>query len=120
MSSVVDTKLKEQILMLEKQLMHYRKDDFEKILADHYVEFGSSGMKYDKTMQLSALDDETGLHKIPYNITDFTIKQLAPNIVHSTYCTTTMASGKKSLRSSIWLLHETQWKMYFHQGTPTM
>ncbi len=116
----VDIDLKEQILMLETQLMYARKDDFEKILADDYVEFGSSGLKYDKTMQLSSLDDEAGLHKIPYVMTDFTIKQLAPNIIHSTYCTTTIANGKKSLRSSVWQLHETAWKMYFHQGTPTI
>ncbi|QDQ03094.1 DUF4440 domain-containing protein [Lysinibacillus fusiformis] len=116
----MDIDLKEQILILETQLMYARKDDFEKILAEEYVEFGSSGMKYDKTMQLSSLVNEAGLLKIPYTISDFTIKQLAPNIIHSTYCTTTMANGKKSLRSSIWQLHETAWKMYFHQGTPTI
>ncbi|MET4563057.1 hypothetical protein ABIA69_004250 [Lysinibacillus parviboronicapiens] len=44
----MDIELKEQILKLEEQLMYARKNDFENILSDYYVEFGSSGMKYDK------------------------------------------------------------------------
>lgn len=43
-----EQELCEQILKLEKQLMHYRKADFENILADNYREFGSSGTMYDK------------------------------------------------------------------------
>lgn len=44
--------LHEIILNLEKQLMHYRKEDFEKLLANDYIEYGSSGKKYDKSLQL--------------------------------------------------------------------
>ncbi len=39
----MDIELKEQILKLEEQLMYARKNDFENILSDYYVEFGSPG-----------------------------------------------------------------------------
>ncbi|MGE7915861.1 DUF4440 domain-containing protein [Lysinibacillus xylanilyticus] len=116
----MEQELCEQILKLEKQLMHDRKVDFENILADNYREFGSSGTIYDKLIQLNSLENEGGFQNIPFVVSDFAIQQLAPYIVHATYCTTSIASDKKSLRSSIWVLRDSEWKMYFHQGTPTL
>ncbi|MCJ1219261.1 DUF4440 domain-containing protein [Paenibacillus polymyxa] len=107
------------ILSLEKQLMHARREDFEKLLADDYIEYGSSGRKYDKSMQLTFLKSRSPLNHIPFIITDFNIRLLSSEIVHATYCTESNDTGIKSLRSSIWKLYEGRWQMFFHQGTPT-
>ncbi|NEU28189.1 DUF4440 domain-containing protein [Paenibacillus polymyxa] len=111
--------LEDIILNLEKQLMHVQREDFERLLADDYLEYGSSGKKYDKSMQLSFLIGKSPLDYIPFVITDFNIRLLSSNIVHATYCTESIDAGNKSLRSSIWKLNEGQWQLVFHQGTPT-
>ncbi|MGG4219890.1 DUF4440 domain-containing protein [Paenibacillus jamilae] len=111
--------LEDIILNLEKQLMHGRKEDFGRLLADDYFEYGSSGKKYEKSMQISFLDGKSSLSNIPYMITDFNIRLLSSDLVHATYCTKSIDTGNKSLRSSIWKLNEEQWQMIFHQGTPT-
>ena len=110
--------LEEQFLILEKALMLYRKADFEKLLSDDYIEFGSSGRKYDKATQLNSLTDNDALKNIPFIISDFKVNQIASNIVHTTYCTQSIETNKKSLRSSIWQFNKCGWQMYFHQGTP--
>ncbi|MGG1942287.1 DUF4440 domain-containing protein [Paenibacillus polymyxa] len=111
--------LEDIILNLEKQLMHARREDFERLLADDYIEYGSSGRKYDKSMQITFLKGKFPLDCIPFVITDFNIKVLSSDFVHVTYCTESIDTGNKSLRSSIWKLNEGQWQMIFHQGTPT-
>ncbi|AZH29923.1 DUF4440 domain-containing protein [Paenibacillus sp. M-152] len=111
--------LEDIILNLEKQLMHARREDFERLLADDYIEYGSSGRKYDKSMQITFLKGKFPLDYIPFVITDFNIKVLSSDFVHATYCTESIDTGNKSLRSSIWKLNEGQWQMIFHQGTPT-
>ncbi|MGQ3481714.1 nuclear transport factor 2 family protein [Paenibacillus sp. TY11] len=111
--------LHDVILNLEKQLMHYRREDFEKLLANDYIEYGSSGKKYDKSLQLSFLNGKATLNYIPFMITDFKIKLLSSEFVHTTYCTESIDNGNKSLRNYIWKLNDGQWQMFFHQGTPT-
>ena len=71
----IEQELCEQILKLEKQLMDYRKADFENILADNYREFGSSGTMYDKLIQLNSLENEGGFQNIPFVVSDFAIQQ---------------------------------------------
>lgn len=112
--------LEEQFLTLEKTLMLYRKEDFEQLLSDDFIEFGSSGRRYDKTLQLKSLTDQDALKNIPFIISDFKVNKIAPNIVHTTYCTQSIDTNKKSYRSSIWQYNESGWQMYFHQGTPTI
>lgn len=111
--------LEEQFLTLEKTLMLYRQSDFEKLLSEDFTEFGSSGKKYDKINQINFLNDTTSLKNIPFIISDFKVNQIASNIVHTTYCTQSIETKKKSLRSSIWEFNKYGWQMYFHQGTPT-
>lgn len=112
--------LEEQFLTLEKMLMLYRKVDFEQLLSEDFIEFGSSGKKFDKTIQLKSLNDNTSLKNIPFIISDFNVNQIAPNIVHTTYCTQCIETNKKSLRSSIWQFNKCGWQMFFHQGTPAV
>ncbi|MGE7944044.1 hypothetical protein ACQKNB_18355 [Lysinibacillus xylanilyticus] len=62
----MEQELCEQIMKLEKQLMHYRKADFKNILADNYREIGSSGAMYDKLIQLNSLENEGRFQNIPF------------------------------------------------------
>lgn len=111
--------LETTILNLEKQLMYYRLHDFETILSEDFIEFGTSGKVYDKTSQLSFVN-EKGLTEIPFIITNFCVNLLSENIAHVTYQTESIVDGFKSLRSSIWRYENTRWYLYFHQGTRTL
>ena len=83
------------------------------LLDDEFVEFGKSGLIYDKRLTVELLrDDDSDL--IP-EVRDFRIRALAPNVVLVTY-----RSGRGdlfALRSSIWRLCGGKWRMTFHQGT---
>lgn len=111
--------LETTLLNLEKQLMYYRLNDFETILSEDFIEFGTSGEVYDKTSQLSFIN-EKGFTEIPFIITDFCVNLLAKNIAHVTYQIESKVGGSKSLRSSIWRYENSRWYLYFHQGTRTL
>lgn len=111
--------LETTLLTLEKQLMYYRLHDFETILSEDFIEFGTSGKVYDKTSQLSFVN-EKGLAEIQFIITNFCVNLLSENIAHVTYQTESIADNSKSLRSSIWRYKNTHWSLYFHQGTRTV
>lgn len=106
-------------LHLEKTLMHGRLDDFKESLSNDFVEFGTSGRMYNKEMQLNLVDTK-GSAACPFIIKNFSVQQLAPTIVHITYQTETIDNGSKSNRSSIWKYEHEKWRLYFHQGTPTI
>lgn len=93
--------------------------ELDALLADDFLEFGSSGRVYDKPQVIAALLTET-LSSI--SLTDFRTKVLAPNVVLVTYqaiCTNTTATAAvRSLRSSLWRLADGRWQLVFHQGTP--
>jgi hypothetical protein len=111
--------LEAMLLTLEKQLMYYRIKDFKTILSEDFREFGTSGKVYDKTIHLNFVNDE-GIAEIPFIITNFHVELLSQNIAYVTYQTESKSDGSKSLRSSIWRDENTQWFLYFHQGTQTI
>jgi hypothetical protein len=90
------------------------------LLADDFVEFGSSGRTFDKA---SILED---LHNEPPRpaslLSDFAIRPLAPEVMLVTYRTTRHdSSGQithQAHRSSIWINQNGTWQLAFHQGTP--
>lgn len=112
--------LKEHLRKLEEQLLQpgVRKStkQLEKLLADDFVEFGSSGRVFNKQQIINGLSTEP---KIKMSLIDFAIKQLAEDVVLATYRVLKHEDMKFSLRSSIWKLNEGQWQMVFHQGTPS-
>ncbi|MBU7595685.1 DUF4440 domain-containing protein [Metabacillus halosaccharovorans] len=113
------TLLREHILQLEKRLMSYDYKELDELLAEDFLEFGSSGNSFDKKEQLEAAKSETTTNSIKFKVTDFNIKLLASDIVLATYRTFRHNDSKYALRSSIWKINEGKWKMIFHQGTPT-
>jgi len=86
------------------------------LLADEFVEFGSSGRVYDKPAIIEALSNETGDPQI--SVEEFNVRDLAPDVVLVTYKTKPAGSeAVTALRSSIWKRIGGKWQMVFHQGT---
>jgi hypothetical protein len=115
----VDKKIADQILQLEKQLLQHttRKSQFqlEKLLADDFVEFGSSGRIFTKTDIIERLPLE---EEITFKLTNFQAKYIEENVVLTTYEIEKNSGINYTLRSSIWKCYNKQWRMLFHQGTP--
>ncbi|MCP4704586.1 MAG: DUF4440 domain-containing protein [candidate division Zixibacteria bacterium] len=116
--------LKEKIIGFEKHLFlpEVRKSakELDRLLAEKFVEFGSTGDKYNKQQIIDTLDAESELQ---ITATGFDFEQLAGEAVMLTYRAVIKEQGvekeRLSLRTSIWKLIENRWQMLFHQGTPT-
>lgn len=91
------------------------------ILAEDFLEFGSSGRVWTRKTIIDLLAKETAF--VPPEIEDFHCAILAPELALVTYRTVRNdeKSGERleSLRSSIWTCATGEWKMRFHQGTRT-
>jgi hypothetical protein len=89
------------------------------LLADDFVEFGSSGRNFDKAQVLEYLRDELPQEGAP--IRDFAAKPLCSTVFLVTYRATRRdASGvyrSDSWRCSIWVKRDGRWQLQFHQGT---
>ena len=121
----MELSFKEQLYQLERRLLQpgVRKstDDIAMLLADDFVEFGSSGRIFYKQQVVEGLPLATS---VQMTLQDFHAKTLAPDVVLTTFRVIkhNEASSEKiySLRSSIWKFIDGRWQMVFHQGTPTM
>jgi len=91
-----------------------------RLLADNFIEFGSSGRIYDRQAIIESLALESS---IQISMDDIRISVLTPDIVLVTYRAKVIepvgGPPQYSLRSSIWKQTEGVWQMIFHQGTPT-
>ena len=116
-----DAALSETIRELEERLLQPEvrrsAEHVDALLADVFVEIGSSGRLYDKAQIMAVLQVEVGVR---YSLADFEVRELTPGVVLATYRTRCTAQGevKQALRSSIWMLVKEHWQMVFHQGTP--
>ena len=88
------------------------------LIADDFIEYGSSGLIYDKKNILERLPQGVSP---TYNLYDFQCINLSENIVQTRFKTertnldNTMAT---SLRTSLWRKSGNNWQIFFHQGTP--
>ncbi|HEX3130313.1 MAG TPA: DUF4440 domain-containing protein [Thermoanaerobaculia bacterium] len=88
------------------------------LLADDFVEFGSSGRIYDRAAVIAALVGEP-----PFNsrIDDFAVRFLSSDAALTTYrlsaWSTSGSQVRVSLRSSLWEHRAGRWVLAFHQGT---
>lgn len=82
------------------------------LLAEDFVEFGSSGKVYSKALIIERLPEE---EPFKYELRDFKTKNISDNVVLATYVIN--IEGTESLRSSLWIEKEGRWQMTFHQGT---
>ncbi len=51
------------------------------------------------------------------SVSNFTLHLLADDVALATYQLENRTRGNHTLRSSIWKQVDSQWKMFFHQGT---
>ncbi|MFE9406941.1 DUF4440 domain-containing protein [Streptomyces sp. NPDC006530] len=85
-------------------------------LHPDFVEFGSSGRRYDRTDVIVALTEEGARPAPPITASRMTGVRLAPDVVHLTFDTD--HNGRLAHRSSLWRHTEDGWVLYFHQATP--
>lgn len=100
-----------ELSLLESGIRH-SPAQLEKLIADEFTEFGSSGRVYSKPDLLKSLPSEESREFI---VTDFEIRELSQHVILAMY--KTIEEGAVSLRSSIWKQYNDEWKMIFHQGT---
>lgn len=111
------TALNNLFLLLEQQLMHYRKEDFINILSEDFLEYGSSGGIMDKTYLIHQMTEQ-GIEDYLFTVTEFQVVSLADQIVQTRFVTTNRTNGNRQNRSSLWRNENGTWRMFFHQGTP--
>src|SRR6516164_7874510 len=85
------------------------------LLADGFIEFGSSGKIWDKSSIVENMRKEEPRDQII--VEDFVARELTPDVVLVTYISRTSTANQFTLRSSIWKNIATKWQMVFHQGT---
>ncbi len=119
----------EEIRLLEEKLhrpeMRQSPHAVAELLAEGFVEFGSSGTIYDDREELIALLTEEGAAQAspPVIACDYAFRSISPDVVLVTYRTIRTidetSAPRHVLRSSIWQRIDDRWQMIFHQGTPT-
>ena len=115
-----DPSLAAVLLDLESQLLDPKvrqsSADIDRLLADEFVEIGSSGTIYRKR------DCMGGMPAVSASVSQFEAKLLAPGVALTTYRVVKQDEPrphmKHTLRSSIWKLLDGRWQMMFHQATP--
>ena len=114
-----------QLKKLEESLLDasVRRDrrKIRSMLADDFLEFGSSGRMWNRNSIIELLSQETAF--VAPAIEEFRCAFLTSDVSLVTYKTvrTDPDSGEvlASLRSSIWINRSGTWRMRFHQGTRT-
>ncbi len=110
------TELLKTLQTLEEQIVDpkFRKSSafLNQVLADDFMEIGSSGKIYNKAEVIAALQVAEDSSII---LRDFKLIALADNVALLTFAA--VNKNITSLRSSIWRLNAGKWQLLFHQGT---
>jgi hypothetical protein len=105
--------LQDEIFELEEQLIapavRASAQALARLIADEFIEFGSSGRVYTKEKVISQM---VAAPNITVSIADFRVLAVSPDVALATYRT------ERSLRSSVWRREGKCWRIVFHQGTP--
>lgn len=84
-----------------------------RLIHQDFVEFGSSGDRYDKDSVIQSMAREPSGSVI---VRDFEALELSDGVVLCTY-RSVGPTGKEARRSSIWVSEAGDWTLIFHQGT---
>jgi hypothetical protein len=88
------------------------------LLADDFIEFGSSGRILDRTAILASMLSGAACR---FRIDSFAVRALAPGAALTTYrlsaWTDSESQARVTLRSSVWVHRTGRWLLVFHQGT---
>lgn len=116
-----DFPLEQHLRQLELQLLSPSgafSDELAGLLADDFVEFGSSGKVYNKEQTIQTL---LAASRPQRSLADFKVLSLAQDVALATYRAARHRASDEapvySLRSSVWKLSNGRWQMIFHQGT---
>lgn len=113
-------------MRLESLILEYENDFFRKEFCksfgnlnhrihDEFIEFGKSGQIYNKDYiveYLLSLDADRDIM-----IQDFHLNEMKDGLVIAHYITVEEKTEEKTLRTSIWIKENSDWKLFFHQGT---
>jgi hypothetical protein len=112
-----DAELAALLYAYEVELMNpaVRKDSVRvsAMLCDDFREFGSSGRVWDRAAILDLLATEPS-QDVPL-VQDFGIKRIARDAALATY--RAVCPLRETVRSSLWVYRDGDWRMLFHQGT---
>lgn len=110
--------IEEEIIYLEKRLLdptvRKSKEELDRLLADEFIEYCTSGYVCNKHETLKKLPNSEAVEIIPKN---FVVRSLADDVALVNFETFNKATGVTSMRSSIWKFIDGAWQMFFHQGT---
>jgi hypothetical protein len=99
--------------LLDQSLRKSRRADV--LLAESFLEFGSSGRRLERAQVLAGLQTET---PSAVEADGFEVSLLARTVALVTYRSFLHSvPTAMTLRSSIWRLEGEHWRMVFHQGT---
>lgn len=112
--------LEQEIRRLEERLLQPEVrssgEELMWLLADDFVEIGSSGPTYNKQQIVDRLPSETHAQWL---VDDFQVRVLSPDVALATYRVGRYPRpgdvGSHSLRSSIWTFRDERWQMTFHR-----
>lgn len=111
--------IKELELSLLKPEIRSSKEALDKLLADDFIEFGTSGNKYTKADILERLPNT--LQKVEYMMSDFSVEMTSEDVVIAIFKTERTIDGKDrvvSQRKSHWRKTDSGWQMFLHEATP--
>ena len=104
-----------EISLLKPEVRKSR-DSLERLLADDFLEIGSSGKEWRKAEIIRALLDATSY---PIGFDSMVSRYVGENVVLVTYRSRRLQSPDRNdaIRSSIWRRRNDEWELVFHQGT---
>jgi hypothetical protein len=117
----------DEIRALEEALhrpdVRHSRQAVEALLAEGFVEFGSSGSVYHRVEMIELLTrEEENAGEGVLQADDYALTPISADAVLLTYRTRRRGSNgsvRHVLRSSIWKHDGARWQMLFHQGTVT-
>ena len=114
-------KLRELEILLHQSEVRSDPARLGALLHPQFREFGRSGVEYGRTEVLAEFQGSAQ----PYRIwsEDFQVEELAPGTALLTYRSAHIGVAghleRHTIRTSVWQLTPSGWKLRFHQGTPT-
>lgn len=112
--------MKDLILQYEKDFFSAEfcsnRANLDSRFSKDFFEYGKSGTVYDRECSMNALMRLSKDRQI--QITQFELTTLSENVLLIHYISHNKEDNSYALRTSIWKMENSNWKLYFHQGTP--
>jgi len=114
--------MNEKILQYEKDFFNINfccsRENLENRLSKDFFEYGKSGVIHNRKSTINSLVSLTEDRRI--EIINFELTALSESVLLVHYTSWHKDDDLYVLRTSIWKIEDGEWKMYFHQGTPSV